>query len=143
MDSHSDFADRIRSMIQREGDLVNHRMTWFLTSQTILFAGLGLAWGKDVNLSTIIAIIGLAVCASTRVSTQAAIRATADLEQCWIDRCEKFKIDQALEPPINGLNRAEVRLIEKIFFPWRFLPWFLGLAWVALALLARFTKEIG
>jgi hypothetical protein len=71
MNSPSEFAERIRAMIQREGDLVNHRMTWFLASQSILFAGLGLAWDKDVKFSIMIAVIGLAVCGSIHVSAQA------------------------------------------------------------------------
>lgn len=39
----------LRSRGEFEHDLLNRRVTWLLTSQTILFAAYGLSLGKDIN----------------------------------------------------------------------------------------------
>jgi hypothetical protein len=129
MNSATEFADRIRNMIRHESILVNHRMTWFLTCQSILFAALSFAWGKDW-LPVVLSTIGLVVCLSFHVSMCASIRAVQGLEQCWFEKCKELEIEPSSEPPVNGLYKTQIKSIEKILFPWRLLPWFLGLTWI-------------
>lgn len=131
MNSATEFADRIRDMIRHESILVNHRMTWFLTCQSILYAALSFAWKKDW-LPVVLTTIGMVVCLSFHVSFWASIRAVQGLEQCWLDKCKELEIEPSSEPPVNGLYKTQIKSIEKILFPWRLLPWFLCLTWILL-----------
>jgi len=132
MDSPTEFADRLREMIQHETELVNHRMTWFLTTQTLLFAAIGVVWEKDLLIQLTLVLVGSVVGISFHFSIQAAIRAVQRLEQCWLAKCEELKIDPQSEPPINGLYRTQIKPIERFLFPWRLLPWFLSAVWIFL-----------
>ena len=132
MDSPTDFADRLRGMIQHETELVNHRMTWFLASQTLLFAAIGVVWEKNLLIQLTLALVGIVIGVSFHVSIQAAIRAVQRLEQCWLEKCNAWGIDPQAEPPINGLYRTQIKPIERFLFPWRLLPWFLSAVWVFL-----------
>lgn len=136
MGAETDFADRVRQMVQHETELVNHRMTWFLTSQGIFFAGLAVVWGKDLRFTLTIVVVGLVASVSTQVSVQAAIRAVQGLEQCWIDKAQELQVDLSSVPPVNGLYRTQIRLHEKLLFPWRLLPWFLAVTWLAVGVMA-------
>lgn len=136
MRPETDFADRIRQMIQHETELVNQRMTWFLTSQGIFFAALGVVWGEDLRLTLAIVVVGLVASVSTQVSVQAAIRAVQGLEQCWIDKARELEVDLDSVPPVNGLYRTQIRFHEKLLFPWRLLPWFLAMTWLVVGVMA-------
>jgi len=134
MDSPTEFADRLRGMIQHETELVNHRMTWFLTAQAVLFAALGVVWEKDLLIQLTLALVGLVVGVSFHVGIRAAIRAVQHLEQCWLEKCRSLQIDPRDEPPINGLYKGQIGSIEKFLFPWRLLPWFLSVVWLVLGI---------
>lgn len=126
----TEFADRVREMIRHETNLVDHRMTWFLTSQSILFAAIGVVWGNDKEFLVLIATIGAIVALSFHVSLRASIKAVHGLEKYWLDHCEQLKLDPISEPPVNGLCQDQIGCVERNLFPWRLLPWFLGLMWV-------------
>jgi hypothetical protein len=62
---------RMRSIIEHENLLVNHRMTWLLTSQTILFAAYGVLYissGSNAKLEIVllplisICVLSIAIC---------------------------------------------------------------------------------
>jgi hypothetical protein len=136
MGTETNFADRVRQMVQHETELVNHRMTWFLTSEGVFFAALGVTWDKDLRLTLAIVVVGLVAAISTQVSVQAAIRAVQGLEQCWLDRAKELQVDLASVPPVNGLYQTQIKPYEKLLFPWRLLPWFLAVVWLALGIMA-------
>jgi hypothetical protein len=48
---------KIREMWEHEDELVNHRLNWLLTSQTILFAGYA-TQKEEVNIRKLIALLG-------------------------------------------------------------------------------------
>jgi hypothetical protein len=104
---------RVRSQIEHEDTLTNHRMTWLLTSNAFLFTGFALtlsAISKDKVepdllrlakwLFTIIPILGLAVCYISGRVIDAALCQIRDLQGWWVDR---LKTDTAHpHPPLIG-----------------------------------------
>ncbi|MEB3325512.1 MAG: hypothetical protein VKM17_09295, partial [Cyanobacteriota bacterium] len=84
---------RIRSAIEHENTLVNHRLTWLLTSQAFLFAGFGLVFTSMKNSSfdiiysllllSLISLVGIAVSCKICLDIEGASRQLAELDHWW------------------------------------------------------------
>jgi hypothetical protein len=117
-------AEVIRSMIEHEGDLLNHRITWMVTLQGLLFAALGFAWDKKDagGLILVFGLLGLVVSISSAASFGAAIRAEKRLLAWWDENTRDYS-----GPDVVGW-RASNGFSERLY-PWRVLPIVFFLAW--------------
>lgn len=106
-----------RDLIKHENDLINHRLSWFITIQGLLFAALGFAWGKTETRELVFVFCGLGML--TAVSTACVLwdGATA-IEQL-------SKENSAVREPIIGRRAG----IKKFAYPWYSFPVLFGLAW--------------
>jgi hypothetical protein len=68
--------------MQFEHELINRRVTWLLTSETILFAAYGVALEKEPLFLKIVAIVGLAVSAAVFAGIVALLLAKI---YTWLD----------------------------------------------------------
>jgi len=68
--------------MQFEHELIHRRLTWLLTSETILFAAYGVALGKAPWFLEIVAIVGLAISAAVFVGIVASLLAKIHI---WLD----------------------------------------------------------
>ena len=120
-------AQIIRSLIEHENELQNHRLTWLMTIQGLLFAALGFAWDKqDAHALVIIfSILGIVVSLSSWSSLQLNHTAYEELHNWW----EKHKPKDYDGPPIVG-HRASYNFMLWILRPWRILPWTFILGWL-------------
>jgi len=120
-------AQIIRTLIEHENDLQNHRLNWFLTIQGLLLAALGFAWDKQDAHALVIVFCILAILVS--LSAWSSLRLTdaayEDLHNWW----ESHKPKNYDGPPIVG-HRAEYKFIFWILRPWRILPWVFTLGWL-------------
>jgi hypothetical protein len=118
-------ADLLREMIQHEDEIVNQRMTWFLTIQGLLFAALSFGWDNDVWLvAGVLAPAGLAVCVFSRSTLVVGPSAVGDLVRWW----DAQKPANYFGPDIVG-RRVETSGIRQLLWPWNSLPLTLGLFW--------------
>src|SRR3954467_13544460 len=78
-------ADTIREMIKHEGDLVNHRISWLVTLQGLLFAALGFGWQTNKVLIGIIGALGIATSFSTWTVLRLGSLASYTLLTKWDD----------------------------------------------------------
>ena len=128
----------IRSLIQHENDLQNHRLTWLMTLQGLLFAALGFAWDKNDTrvLVVIFSILGIAVSLSAWSALRLSNAAYETLESWW----KAHKPAEYAGPPIWGY-RPDVpagllaKATDRFFWilrPWRILPWTFGLGWFSI-----------
>jgi len=82
---------RIRAAIEHENTLVNHRLTWLLTSQALLFAGFGSIFQDQKKLTNnyylvfllIICFVGLVVSLKTYIDIEMAGRQLSELDRWW------------------------------------------------------------
>jgi uncharacterized membrane protein YidH (DUF202 family) len=82
---------RIRAAIEHENTLVNHRLTWLLTSQGFLFAGFALVFTDEKRntefsslvVLTVICVIGIAVSIKTYSDIERAKRQLEALDRWW------------------------------------------------------------
>jgi len=119
-DTRSVKLDVVRDLIKHENDLINHRLTWFITSQGLLMAALGFAWGKADARDLIFVLCGLGLL--TSVSTACVLWSGAAV----IDQLAK-KTCADDEPVIGG--RAGIR---RFAYPWYSFPVLFGVSWASI-----------
>lgn len=125
-----EYAAIIRSMIEHENTLLNHRMTWMGTLQGLLVAAVGFLWKIDNHLILLICIFGFCSSASIGISFNSALRAISSLLQDWEKRKSK-------DPDYDGprvIGSPGTRPIISKLQPWTCLPWLLALMWILLAI---------
>jgi hypothetical protein len=85
-DELKEVEGRIRSMIQHENDLLNHRIQWFLIINGFLLTATATLKNKqldEIRLMIIIAIVGLLVCISFWFSLGIGRRGVGRLADMW------------------------------------------------------------
>jgi hypothetical protein len=142
---------RVRSAIEHENELTNHRLTWMLTSQAFLFAAFALMFQastkNDVDKLLLpfykyvlagISLTGILSAAYLSSGLAAAHKQHKLLEKWWDDR----KADVARHPPISGKP-------TQFFLPYSFFPFIFVLGWLVFTLvtlndfLATYADRIG
>ena len=124
----SEYWKSIRQMLDHENTLVNNRYTWMLASQSLLFAALGVFWGKELFVEIIICIVGLVSTISVGYSLYLADRAIRNLLCDWRKYSKGKNVSQL--PPMYGLTKKW----SPFGFPWLIVPPTVALAWLAIIL---------
>jgi hypothetical protein len=145
----AEFQSVVRSMIQHEDTLRDQRLGWLFALNGFLFAALGFAWAdaESTPLVLVLSAVGAAVALSVQRSLATSVLAISRLSRLAQD-AERNGVTGP--PPVIGL-RSRDREAERTrtkterreagaswltaLDPWRFLPWCLAAAWVAVAVL--------
>lgn len=113
----------LRTMIRHENDLMNHRLTWLLTSQGLLFTALGFALSNpnqqfSQQLREVLAFVGILLAASSSIVLDAANNAILRWSpQAWGDN---------QNGDVIGFRGVA---ILSMFSPWRVYPPMFIIAW--------------
>lgn len=112
---------RIRAAIEHENTLVNHRLTWLLGSQTILFAGFGVVfavddgkrWSSDLStliLLTAISFVAIVISVNIRRQINLAAKQLAHLDAWWHAQSndERQFIEKADEDSLHATRRLRL-----------------------------------
>ncbi len=107
---------RFRRVIH-ETELMNHRITWFITLQGLLFAALGFSWDKTdaKNLIFILSFLGIL----TSASSAFVLWGSANT------------IEKLLNNSMIDIGRKS-NWREKLFYPWYTFPVLFAIAWAAI-----------
>ena len=102
--------------VMHENDLMNHRITWFITLQGLLFAALGFSWGKTgaKNLIIILGFLGILTSASSALVLWGGANSIEKLLN---------------ESTITKALGRKAKWIEKCFYPWYTFPLLFAIAW--------------
>jgi hypothetical protein len=105
--------------VMHENDLVNHRITWFITLQGLLFAALSFSWGKTdaKNLIFILGFLGILTSASSAFVLWGGANAIEEL-------LSNSTITKALG--------RKSKWYEKYFYPWYSFPLLFATAWAVI-----------
>ncbi len=119
----------IRSMLEHENNLIDHRLTWMGTLQGLLFTAFAVLTtdGKHYFPTLIISIVGVVSCISVAYSLYWSNK---ELEKLGDHSSVFFKILSELPPD----SKKEKNCLSKYNFlwPWLFLPWVFCIAWTLL-----------
>jgi hypothetical protein len=121
-------AKTIREMVQHENTLQNYRITWLMTIQGLLFAGLAFAWDKqDARYVVVIfALLGVLVAVSCWSALRLGNRAFHELHAWWEPHRPTYQ-----GPPVSG-HQAPSSGIMWWLRPWRLLPWVFVCGWIGI-----------
>lgn len=119
-----DIYDRYVASVRHENDLLNHRITWFLAIESLLFAAAGLlfrgsfetignfvlnpnpCWTMEIAEVAILwmlcCVAGLLIAVSAKRSIGAAIHAHVSLERRWIDEGYLERAEKIGLPALRG-----------------------------------------
>jgi hypothetical protein len=111
-------AEIVRSMLDHESDVINHRITWMATFQGLLFAALGFSWAGARQLVPVFCVLGTLMSCITLVGLFKASLATRILLDWW---CENGSKDYD-GPPVIGQAFAQKSPIRYLFPIWSFIP---------------------
>jgi hypothetical protein len=127
--------DALRSMMRDERNFQGQVFGWFLGLNGFLFAALGFSWQQAPDLVYVLGALGLLGAASWSSSTFVTSRAMMALT----DRAETSTRERDAERP--WVSQEDMRAVVplpwqywvavRFFYPTRFLPILLGLAWAA------------
>jgi len=139
-----DGREIVRRMVQHEDDLRNQRLGYLLTLNGLLFAGLAFAWRAPHarSLVLVLAATGILIAVSTLSSMTLSDRAIsylrerAPLGRARLDGKNPTEEEEIESIPV-ALNELQIRQgwVLRLLQPWRALPVFLGVAWVAILVL--------
>lgn len=123
----ADEAKIFREMIFKEGEYINHRITWLVTLQGLLFTALGFAWGGGKNLIAVLAAVGILSSLSIGLVLVVGTMAAHSLVRDW------GKLHPDYEgPPVVGRGYTHPAL--RWLLPWFLLPVLFALAWVGVVI---------
>ena len=121
-----DRSYEVRSMIDKENDMIHHRITWLTTLQGLLFAALGFAWDKPTGTSLLylLSFLGIAFSVIVLVALVAATNAMNRLIDWW----DENKPESYDGPGVVGLHPPENKILRNIgFYLW--VPVIFIIAW--------------
>jgi hypothetical protein len=110
-------GDVVRDLIKHENELMNHRLTWFITLQGLLFAALGFAWEKTDAKGLIFVFCGLGIFSSASAATALHGAATAIKQLAKIQTHPKIIIGRVAP------------WFETMLYPWFAFPVLFASAW--------------
>lgn len=122
----------VRSMIEKENEFINHRITWLMTVQGLLFASLGFAWDKAnvQGFMELLCVLGIAVSIIALCSLTWALIAIARLCDWW----EANKPSDYRGPNVIGMSPPKNRVFRALgppsYFPILFIIAWLAVLWM-------------
>lgn len=123
----------IRSAVQHENELLNHRIQWFLTITGFLLTAVALYGpnaGRDI-FCIVIAAIGILVTRSFQVALGIGGKGVRRLSCLW--ELYRMKAEDKKFPEVGVLGYS-ANLLENSGAPWKCLPLITYILWVSIVL---------
>lgn len=123
-------AETLRTLIRHENDVTNHRTSWLLVAQGILFAAAVNLLHKHWFPVLVLALIGIGLCVSIGHALANSYQSRRYLKAIWRNYLSERHLDWSQFAPLDGGNPEQQPV--RWLFPWLFVPWLFGAAWLSL-----------
>lgn len=133
-----EYVDVLRSLVRQENDLTNHRTTWLLVTQGILFATASAPTNEALAPTIIIGIFGVLAAASFGYVLENSAKSRKHLKDLWKKRVELRGYGPDDFAPLDG-GYTGVNPCPRLQ-PWYFVPRLIVVAWVAYVLYRAWPK---
>ena len=139
-----EYASVLRTMIQHENEITNHRLTWMLIFQSILFATSVSFWRIHLLLFIVIGLLGIFTSISFSYALRLSTNARVYFRNLWTVKIKDNKEIADKIPPIVGdppsagdsgkIKKPKLFRLRKLH-PWIFIPRAMILCWLTLIIL--------
>lgn len=119
-------AQVVRDMIRHEDFLTDHRTTWLLQCQGLLFLALAFAWDKSPLLVLVLSLLGIRLSLSIKDYLRLGAEAKKDLQRWWN---QQMGGSQWAGPPIVGLADEDIGERRLGMLPYNIMPTAFAFAW--------------
>jgi hypothetical protein len=123
-------ATILRDLIRHENELTNHRVTWLLVSQGILFTAAAVFVKIHWFPAVVLGVVGIAFAVSIGQSLQNSFEARQYIKGKWRESLRAAGFEWEEFPPLDG-GVPGVRAINWLF-PWIAVPRVIMIAWFLL-----------
>lgn len=142
----NELAAIVREMIKHENELINHRITWLVELQGLLFAALGFSWDKrDAHLLIYcFCLLGSLIAVSSFIALASGDEAISQILWWWdVHKPSEYSGPDVIgvtAGPLGNRKPLVVKLfsmkfkMERLLYPWFFLPGLFIAAWLAVAI---------
>lgn len=127
MKKHKEYGKRVSQIILHENDLTNHRLTWLLVTQGILFSASAQFIDKHPMLFAAICIVGLLTTWSFGYALKNSFDSRQYLRREWKAKLEKHDLRPSQLPPLDGAYPNSGVATWKQ--PWLLVPKVILAAW--------------
>lgn len=128
------YGDVLRTLVRQENDLTNHRTTWLLATQGILFAAASAVIREYVLPLVVIGAVGILTAWSIGHALKNSEKSRLHLKGLWRHRLEKGGYAPDQLPPLDG-GFPDLKP-KKWLQPWNFVPKVVSAAWAILIVYA-------
>ncbi|MEM9219879.1 MAG: hypothetical protein AAGD25_36825 [Cyanobacteria bacterium P01_F01_bin.150] len=137
--------DILRTLVCRESDLINNRITWLLASQTILFVAFSNFFKESESPRLpLFVIVGLGLLIS--VSSSSGLNLSRKAIHFYREKYDNelnnpsdaplpfldFDIEKKEEEEKETQSRRFLLSLRGFWLPWRLLPWLFFTAWISM-----------
>ncbi len=133
-----EYASVIRTMIQHENEVTNHRLTWMLVFQGILFAAAASFWKIHLLPFIVVGLLGISTSISFSYALWLSYNARIGLRKLWNLKIKNNEEIAEKIPPITGdfgKIRIPIQFRFKKLHPWLFIPQVIILCWLVMLIL--------
>lgn len=124
------YAEILRALIRQENDVTNHRTTWLLVAQGILFAAASALIKIHWFPTVVVGVLGILTAVSIGHALRNSFESRVYLKRTWRERVTQQGYKWEDFPPLDGGN-PQVRTFNWLF-PWTFIPKVIIGAWTLL-----------
>ena len=130
-------AEILRALIRHENDLTNHRTTWLLVSQSILFGAAGFFARVHWLPPVVVGVVGVVLAISIGQSLENSFEARQYFKKKWREQLTAAGFAWEDFPPLDG-GVPGVRVVRRLF-PWFAISRTFMVAWAVLILFFIWT----
>jgi fatty acid desaturase len=123
-----EYAAVVRDLIQRENEITNHRFTWMLILQGILFAATASLFSVHWFPVVVLACLGIMTSLSFSVGLVNSSKSRRHLRASWQERMATRQELMKDMPPIDGAYPTKFTVLQ----PWIFIPVVVVVTWLML-----------
>ena len=133
------YADRISEILRHENEVTNHRLTWLIATQAIMFAASAEFLKSYLFPTIVICLVGILTTWSFAYALISSFESRQHMRKLWQMRLKDNDLSTENFPPLDGAysgNDSKVWLL-----PWFFVPKLRLAAWVLLLIYALFFRS--
>lgn len=115
-----EYGGVLRGLVRQENDLTNHRTTWLLVTQGILFVAVSAVVNSDALPTVVIGVVGILSAWSFGHALSNSEKSRLYLKALWRSRLSRRGYESDDLPPLDG-GFPSLKPI-KWLQPWNFIP---------------------